>query len=333
MSILFLIIFLSTFFLTVIFEKLGHTPHLLDHPIKRSAHSYPIPTGGGAVVVIVFLVVATSLFLNDRIPVNEYHALMGGSLIAVLGFADDVSSLSLWVRLPTQFVAAFWVVYSLGGVPSIDFSFFQLSNSGILILLGVLALIWLLNLYNFMDGADALAGTELIFVASMSLVFAIIAGDNVVALISAILISSISGFLIWNWPPAKIFMGDVGSSFIGFVLGVLALISMHNDTMTVWTWFILLGVFVVDSTWTLAVRVVKGKSWYEGHSSHAYQIAGRKWGSHESVILTVLVINCTWLAPLGWLSFHFPNAALYICLVAMTPLVYLCKCLNAGNGD
>ena len=172
MSILFLIIFLSTFFLTVIFEKLGHTPHLLDHPIKRSAHSYPIPSGGGAVVVIVFLVVATLLFLNDRIPVNEYHALMGGSLIAVLGFADDVSSLSLWVRLPTQFVAAFWVVYSLGGVPSIDFSFFQLSNSGILILLGVLALIWLLNLYNFMDGADALAGTELIFVASMSLVFA-----------------------------------------------------------------------------------------------------------------------------------------------------------------
>ena len=128
-------------------------------------------------------------------------------------------------------------------------------------------------------------------------------------------------------------MGDVGSSFIGFVLGVLALISMHNDTMTVWTWFILLGVFVVDSTWTLAVRLAKGKSWYEGHSSHAYQIAGRKWGSHESVILTVLVINCTWLAPLGWLSFHFPNAALYICLVAMTPLVYLCKCLNAGNGD
>ena len=194
MSILFLKIFLSTFFLTVIFEKLGHTPHLLDHPIKRSAHSYPIPSGGGAVVVIVFLVVATSLFLNDRIPVNEYHALMGGSLIAVLGFADDVSSLSLWVRLPTQFVAAFWVVYSLGGVPSIDFSFFQLSNSEILILLGVLALIWLLNLYNFMDGADGLAGTELIFVTSMSLVFAIIAGDNLVALISAILISSISGF-------------------------------------------------------------------------------------------------------------------------------------------
>ena len=184
-----------------------------------------------------------------------------------------------------------------------------------------------------MDGADALAGTELIFATSMSLVFAIIAGDNLVALISAILISSVSGFLIWNWPPAKIFMGDVGSSFIGFVLGVLALISMHNDTMTVWTWFILLGVFVVDSTWTLAVRVAKGKSWYEGHSSHAYQVAGRKWGSHESVILAVLVINCTWLAPLGWLSFHFPNAALYICLVAMTPLVYICKWLNAGKGD
>ena len=105
MSILFLIIFLSTFFLTVIFEKLGHTPHLLDYPIKRSAHSYPIPSGGGAVVVIVFLVVATLLFVNDRIPVNEYHALMGGSLIAVLGFADDVSSLSLWVRLPTQFLS------------------------------------------------------------------------------------------------------------------------------------------------------------------------------------------------------------------------------------
>ena len=333
MSIIFLIIFLSTFSLTVIFEKLGHTSYLLDHPIKRSAHSHPIPSGGGAVVAIVFLVVATSLFLNDRIPVNEYHALMGGSLIAVLGFADDVSSLSLWARLPTQLFAAFWVIYSLGGVPSIDFAFFRLSNPGVLILLGVLALIWLLNLYNFMDGADALAGTELIFVTSMSLAFAIIAEDTLIALISAILIASVSGFLIWNWPPAKIFMGDVGSSFIGFVLGVLALISMHNESMTVWTWFILLGVFVVDSTWTLAVRVAIGKNWYEGHSSHAYQIARRKWGSHESVIFAVLVINCTWLAPLGWLSFHFPDAAFYICLVALTPLVYLCKCLNAGKGD
>ena len=98
-------------------------------------------------------------------------------------------------------------------------------------------MVWLLNLYNFMDGIDAIAATEVLFVNAMSSIFAIQIGDMALALLSASLFAASAGFLVWNWPPAKLFMGDVGSSSIGFILGVLALASMHSGTLTAWTWF------------------------------------------------------------------------------------------------
>ena len=200
-----------------------------------------------------------------------------------------------------------------------------------LAVLAILALVWLLNLFNFMDGIDGIAASETIFVSLMSFLFGLNSGDEVLALLSAILLASGAGFLLWNWSPAKIFMGDVGSGFIGFSLGVMALLSMQHGSMTVWTWVLLLGVFIVDATVTLLQRYIQNERWYEGHASHGYQNAARRYKSHSKVTITVIVINCVWLAPLAWLSVNRPGWGFYLALLGITPLVMLATRLQAGK--
>ena len=333
MLFLLLSIFVLTLTLTIVLEKCASRLTLIDSPIARSAHAFPTPSGGGLVIATLFFCVAYLLNLNEYITSDIFYALLSTAPVAGLGLFDDLSHAGLRLRLPIQFFAACWAIYYLGGVPSIDFSFLRLSNFWILTFLGIVALVWILNLYNFMDGLDAIAAAEALFVSLATSLFAIYVGDNTLAILSASLFAGCAGFLVWNWPPAKLFMGDVGSSFIGFLLGVFALLSMHNKTMTVWTWFILLGVFVVDSTVTLLVRFMAGEKWYEGHSCHAYQNAARKWGSHERVVVSILLLNLIWLAPLSCLSFLYPEIGFYICMVALAPLVYLCKKLKAGTHD
>ncbi|NKB31599.1 MAG: glycosyl transferase [Pseudomonadales bacterium] len=325
------VVFLAAILITWLLQKKAARLRLLDAPIARSAHSNPTPKGGGLSIFLLVGIATIYFYLNGDIPLTEFLALTAAFVIGLLGLIDDLVSLRLRWRLPVQFLAACWVVYWLGGVAPIDFALFVLSNPLMLSAMGVFALIWLLNLYNFMDGIDGIATTELIFVNVMSLFLVINSSDQVVSLLSAILLAAGAGFLVWNWAPAKIFLGDVGSSFIGFILGILALLTMQHESLTVWTWFILLGVFVVDATVTLAVRCVNGQSWYEGHASHAYQNAARRYKSHAKVTIRVVVINCFWLAPMAWLSVQRPEFGALICVIALGPLILLAKKLKAGT--
>jgi Fuc2NAc and GlcNAc transferase len=152
-------------------------------------------------------------------------------------------------------------------------------------------------------------------------------------LISASFAAAAGGFLLWNWAPAKIFMGDVGSSFIGFTLGVMALLSLHHGSMTVWTWVLLLGVFIVDATLTLLVRYRSKNRWHEGHASHAYQNAARHYKSHAKVTITVVLINLFWLGPLAWLSMQYPKMGLLITAIGLLPLLLLAKLFGAGRAN
>ena len=330
MSIFLFCIFFLTVLLTVVIEKVAARLSLIDYPVARSAHLSPKPSGGGIVIIGTFLFCTNFYYFYDHISDHTFYALLGTIPIAAVGLFDDLSRASLRLRLLTQFLAVFWVIFWFEGVPSIDFSLFEIANPWALMILGVISVVWLLNLYNFMDGIDAIAATEVLFVNAMSSIFAIQIGDMTLALLSASLFAASAGFLVWNWPPAKLFMGDVGSSSIGFILGVLALASMHSGTLTAWTWLILLGVFVADSGVTLIVRFINKEKWHEGHSCHAYQNAARRWGSHEKVVVWMLIVNLIWLAPLSWLSFLYPKNGFYICFVALTPLVYLCIKYKSG---
>lgn len=323
-------LFIASFLLTGAVQRIALRGGMLDVPVSRSLHEKAKPVGGGIVIALLFLVYAGACFFRGDILLHEFLALVGGALVALVGLLDDLWKLSLAWRIPAQFAAASWVIWWLGNVPPIDFYFFVLGESFLLNALAVLALVWLLNLYNFMDGVDGLAATELVFVNVLCFMIAVSADDAVLGLLSAGFGAAALGFLVWNWPPARIFMGDAGSNFIGFSLGVLALLSMLHDSMTVWTWLLLLGVFVSDATVTLFRRISGGHKWYEGHCCHAYQHAVERLGSHRRVTLAILALNCFWLAPLAWWTVMRPQWGMPLALAGLAPLVILALRLDAG---
>lgn len=319
--------------LTWVVLQLGRRGMLLDRPLARSAHTSPMPVSGGLGIVLPFYLLAGFLLLRGSLPQDVFLALLAGMPVAAVGLIDDIRKLDIRTRLPAHAAAAAWALWWLGDVPAIAFPGVSLDTPILLQMLAFLALVWLLNLFNFMDGIDGLAAGEAVFVMLAACLFAVLNANQSGALLSAVLALLCCGFLVWNWPPAKIFMGDVGSAFLGFVIGVLALASMLQGSQNLWSWILLLGVFIVDATYTLLRRVLTGQRWYDGHSTHAYQHAARRFGSHGKVSLGVLLINLFWLAPLAWLSNHYPAAGLLITICGLLPLIALAVLLGAGGAQ
>jgi Fuc2NAc and GlcNAc transferase len=325
-----LLVLVTSIVITGLLRSLALHRKLLDTPVPRSAHSSPTPVGGGLSIVLLFYGVLLYLYIQGAIPFHEFMALLAGLLIACMGFVDDISHLDIRMRLPVQFGVAIWAVWWLGGTVSIPIANWTLDIPWLLVLLSILALVWLINLYNFMDGIDGLAGSEACTVNLIVCLFVINSGDQLLVSLTSILLAASAGFLCWNWSPAKIFMGDVGSAFIGFSFGMLALLSMMHGSMNLWAWLLLLGVFVVDATVTLLRRVVGGHKWYEGHNIHAYQHAARLYGSHHRVTLAIILINFCWLGPLAWFAVRLPEWGVFLTLAGMLPLLLLALWFDAG---
>jgi len=196
-------------------------------------------------------------------------------------------------------------------------------------LIALVGLVWMINLYNFMDGIDGIAGVEALCVSVLGALLMARSGPPGFSSAAMALAAASAGFLIWNWPPAKIFMGDAGSGFLGFVFGVLAISNAKERPWMLWPWLILLSVFTVDATLTLARRLIAGAHWYEAHRSHAYQHAARQQG-HLRVTLTAASINVAWLFPLAWGASVWPVAGPLFVTAAVAPLVYAALRYNAG---
>ena len=304
---------------------------VLALPKPHSAHRVPTPVGGGLALLIPFVAVSSYAWWVGLMAGSTYLALYGAILVALAGLLDDLRELPVLVRLTLQFLAAGWTLFWLDEVAPINLMGWQLNQPWILTMLALFALVWLLNLYNFMDGTDGLAATELVFVTLAVLLLSLNADASLEVLMAATLMSSGVGFLVWNWAPAKVFMGDVGSGFCGFMLGLLALLSMQSGVMTLWTWLILLGLFVSDTMLTLFRRSFRGQRWYEGHSSHAYQHLARRFNSHSKVAMILIVVNCMWLAPLAWWSTQWQDGGLIICTIALLPLAFSAYLIGAGT--
>jgi Fuc2NAc and GlcNAc transferase len=153
-------------------------------------------------------------------------------------------------------------------------------------------IVWLINLYNFMDGIDGIAGGNAVVVALFGGLLAMRAGDLELGVVIMLVAGASMGFLVWNWPPARIFMGDVGSGFLGYLFGVIALVSQRHGPTGAAVWLLLLGVFVFDSTVTLARRVLRREQWYAAHRSHAYQRLVQSGRTHRQVTAAVLLSDC-----------------------------------------
>lgn len=318
--------------LTDILRRYALARSIIDIPNSRSSHSVPTPRGGGVAIVVSFLFGVLLLAMLDLVSWNLSWALLGaGGGAALIGFLDDHGHIPAGWRLLGHFLSAAWALVCLGGLPSLSFFGFSVNLGWLGCIFAVLYLVWLLNLYNFMDGIDGIASVEAICVCLGGALLYVLLGYTAAASVLLILTVSVFGFLFWNFPPARIFMGDAGSGFLGIVLGILSLQAAWFAPQLLWSWLILLGVFIVDATFTLLRRLLRGDKVYEAHRSHAYQYASRRFGRHLPVTLAVAAINLLWLLPVSiWVVLGGIDG-LVGTLIAYLPLVGLAVRFRAGE--
>jgi len=266
---------------------------ILDIPNERSSHSVPTPRGGGVVFSSIFL--TSILVFYIAVPENGdlWRTLLGsGGIVALTGWIDDRNHLSPKARLLAQSVAVAWALFCLGGMPELILTKNIILKLGILgTILAFIGGVWLINLYNFMDGIDGLAGGQGVFVSLAGAWFFLQNGQVTIATSLALLAVTLAGFLWWNWPPAKVFMGDVGSGFLGIVFFVYALEGERTGSAPALVWAVLLAPFVVDATLTLLRRMKRKEKLFQAHKSHVYQLAVQKGHSHQVVTLSFLVLD------------------------------------------
>jgi Fuc2NAc and GlcNAc transferase len=329
---------LATFVLAVVLtalaRKLALAAGLLDVPNQRSSHHVSTARGGGVAIVIACLAGLAFLAARSRIDNDLLWALaVGGAAVAAIGFADDRYQLSALARLTVHFIAAIWAVSWLGGLAPLDVGGRLVDLGWIGDVAAVLALVWATNAFNFMDGIDGLAAGEATFVAVASVVLGSLAASAPGAGAALIFAAACAGFLVWNWPPAKIFMGDVGSGFLGFAIGVLAIAATRHQPAAPFVWLILAGTFFVDSGVTLGRRIQRGARIYQAHRTHAYQWLARGWRSHTRVTLAFMAVNVCWLLPCAFFAVRFPALAVWLTAAALVPLAILAVAAGAGRPE
>lgn len=326
--------FAATFAMTFLIKLFAKRAGIMDLPSRRSSHSVPTPRGGGLAIVAAASMGFLVLHMFGYLPKPVLLALMGGLVVAVIGFTDDRRPISSAVRLTVHFAAAALAIAVLGGTPPLQLggALVRLGLSGAVI--GALAMVWTINLFNFMDGIDGIAASEAIFVLCAAGALSLHSGYPTSLTAAEWLLAAASlGFLVWNWPRARIFMGDVGSSYLGYSIAVFALASGYDNPVAPLAWLTLGGVFFVDATVTLMRRILRSERADEPHRTHAYQWMARRWGSHRRVTLAVTAINVIWLLPCAWLETTAPRYALWLTGLGMAPLVAIAFWAGAGRRE
>ena len=343
--------------------------YLLDHPNARSAHQTPTPRGGGLGIVICFLLGLLGLSLiNELDSILSINLFFCSGAIAFIGWLDDHYNLSAKIRLITHFSASlsFLIILFLPAsfFNGFEYSAFILLALFITLIMLTSCMVYFLNLFNFMDGIDGIAAMEAIFLGCTFILFT----NNYSSNLGLLLVCSSCGFCYFNWPKAKIFMGDVGSGFIGFVLAALAIINLKDNLImdknnfailfeqvlcNLSIFLILSAAFWLDTSLTLIYRLMRKQSPLKAHSEHAYQHLSRyfhakisstdstknsniwtKLGQnkpHQAVVLIYLFINLFWLLPIALAcSQAWLNHFLGL-IIACLPLAVLFHKLNAGK--
>ncbi len=316
---------------------------LVQMPNHRSSHVHPTPNGGGLGIVVAGSLAGLGLVLFFGWGVGGL-VLGLAAVLAAVGLRDDMAHLPARVRFGVQVAVCVGLLVVLGDLPALALGGgveYQVTGwllFGLLLLAGV----WWINLFNFMDGIDGIAGMQAIFMllagGAMAMWAAPEAVHSPVWMWMLCVAAATVGFLLLNWPPAKIFMGDVGSTWLAFMVFTLALLSVQAGWLSYAVWLVLAAVFVTDASVTLLTRMLRGERWYEAHRSHAYQRLSRRWqgnrkAGHRSVTLLVVAVNGLWLAPWAWACVQWPAGSVAFVVVAYLPLVLAALWLGAGRPD
>jgi len=279
-AFLFIVSFVLTYFIKNYYIKNA----ILDEVNERSSHTIPTPHGGGIAIAVTWFGGLLYLYVTKQIDDNLFYALIVGVVISFVSFFDDLYDLSPKIRLASQSTVALIGLYCLGGLNSLDFGLFSINNQIFTNIVAFVAIIWFINLYNFLDGIDGYAGTEAVFLALAG--FVLFGGAHFLVLFVSVL-----GFLIWNWHRAKIFMGDVGSTLLGYNVAIFTIYYANQDSINLWIWLILFGLFWFDATITLFRRYKNGERISQAHKKHAYQRLHQSGWKHDRVVLVSIVAN------------------------------------------
>lgn len=303
---------------------------IIDQPNHRSSHTRATPRGGGLGIVAACVLALAAATLTGWLEPRVAGALACGLPIALTGYIDDRVSLSARLRLLVQALCALGALTLLSPLPTLELSGWTLP-AAVTFGLYFLATIWLTNLFNFMDGIDGIAAGQAI---AAGLVWYVLLGPAI-ALPLIVLAVAAAGFLVYNRPPARIFMGDVGSAFCGFYI-MVATLAMGQQAGLSWplAWFLPVAPFILDATLTLITRILRGQRPGQAHRSHAYQILARRAGRHGPVSAAYTAIAVVWFGAATWLAIH-PDATLTLAVlaIALLPPAFALLWLGAGRED
>ena len=321
--------YISVIFLEFIFLKYKL---FIDVPNDRNIHIKPIPSAGGIAIFFSFFIYLylLSFFFQEEIKFFTIFFIILLPIM-IIGLIDDLKQTKVTIRLFFQLFSASLLIYYFQISQNSNLNF-EISQTNLLItLVSILLSMWLMNLYNFMDGIDAYAASESVFVFSSASLIAYLnepSGQMHIILIGFAAASF--GFLLRNWFPAKIFMGDTGSVSIGCCVAFFIFYSASESVISIYTWLILLSVFISDSTYTLFVRVVTQKNLLKPHLTHGFHILAKKSGSQKEITKYMILVNLFWVLPLALISNSFNDFHILVTIVAYLPLLlYLLK-IGAG---
>jgi Fuc2NAc and GlcNAc transferase len=314
------------------FRTIALRTGMLDEPNERSAHCVPVARGGGVAIVAVSIWALVASIGTDSVGARTTIAwIVAGAALAVIGFVDDRTGISVPVRLTAHLAASFGIVWSAAGLPALPWFGTAVQLGALGWILGTLAIAWSVNLFNFMDGIDGLAAIESAFVFAAAFGLSCTNSANAPSVVLLAVSGASIGFLVWNWSPAKIFMGDAGSSFLGLCIGAAAICTSLRGPLNLWTWVILYGAFVADATVTLVTRWLRGDRVSTPHRSHAYQRLARHLRSHRLVTGIYMAVNLCWLTPMAAWSVSRPGTAPLAAAIGFLPLAAVAIGLGAGR--
>lgn len=298
---------------------------LLDIPNHRSSHIEPTPRGGGLVFILLYLVMLVVSLLLKKIHFQLFlYYFIPVLFIALISFLDDNINLSAKWRFSVQFFSVIFAMLILQP-HLLNFVVVQLTSTPLIWFIAVCFSLWSINLFNFMDGTDGIAAIQAIFVlGGQAFIVMEISVSHFMADILCFLCVAISGFLIWNWPKAKVFMGDIGSASLGLIVVLTAFWLQKYYDISLLLSLMLYGVFLFDASLTLIRRILHKEKWYEAHKSHAYQRLCQAGYSHLQLLFGVIILNCIFVV-LFLISFYWPHLLLTLLLLefAILCIIYL----------
>lgn len=314
---------LASYFVTWRYLRFALKKQILDIPNSRSSHSTPTPSGGGVGFVLTLALGMIVLLLSGLVEGRQLLLYAPLLSLALVGYLDDRHQLPILWRLAVQVLLVLAVLVILNP------GFFLIGTPMLLVLLATLVagfyLLWLINLFNFMDGIDGIASAQFIMVLGSALILILLKipeQDYRDLSLHVLLLGAVAGFVVWNWAPAKIFMGDTGSLLLGAWIALASLEAAQREWLSIYSWIILMGVFITDASYTLLSRLLAGENFYQAHRSHAYQRASRVYG-HRFVVVSIIAINALWLFPVACLLEYCKGWELPLTFLAYLPLLLI----------